>query len=525
MYRILTASADTYITNKIINNNYRATDSNTGQAATIDLFKLYSESTSGSDINPKEISRGLVKFNLKPLRDMTSSFLDISHASFNCTLKLMDVYGGQTTPSNFTMLVAPLSKSWDEGIGRDVVTFSDLDSSNFVTSSASGNTAVAWEITGANKEGLLDSDNIDYITSGTLKTEDGIVELFKTQTFSSGEEDLSVDVTQIISATIGNLIPDYGFRISYSGTQETDTATRFVKRFGSTQHSNFYKRPKLIVKFDDTIQDHHESFFFDISGSLFLNNFHRGAFSNILTGTRGRVQGVSGSNSLLLRMTSGSTSRGTFFEKYITASQHIIGNNHISGVYSASFCMPSFTGTNPPFRNTVQFNSALVNEIKNAGSATFTEIWSSLDRTVGYLTASLVINSVNRTSFNNESSRLLLSITNLKDEYRFDDKVKFNVFAEDIDRPVKSKKLPFETKSQILTSLYYRLRDVQSGDIVIPFDKASNGTLCSTDSNGMYFEIYMNSLPKGRLFTIDFLLTEKGVDQVFTDVAAKFKVI
>ncbi len=45
MFYILTASADTYITNKIINNNYRATDANVGMAATLDLFKLYDEST------------------------------------------------------------------------------------------------------------------------------------------------------------------------------------------------------------------------------------------------------------------------------------------------------------------------------------------------------------------------------------------------------------------------------------------------------------------------------------------------
>ena len=45
MYRILTASKDAYITNKIINNSFRATDANVGQAGTLDLFKLYDETT------------------------------------------------------------------------------------------------------------------------------------------------------------------------------------------------------------------------------------------------------------------------------------------------------------------------------------------------------------------------------------------------------------------------------------------------------------------------------------------------
>ena len=50
MQRILTASKDTYITNKIINNSFRATDSNAGSAGTLDLFKLYNE-------NHREIER------------------------------------------------------------------------------------------------------------------------------------------------------------------------------------------------------------------------------------------------------------------------------------------------------------------------------------------------------------------------------------------------------------------------------------------------------------------------------------
>ena len=43
MYRILTASKDTYITNKIIDNSFRASDANVGEAGTLDLFKLYDE--------------------------------------------------------------------------------------------------------------------------------------------------------------------------------------------------------------------------------------------------------------------------------------------------------------------------------------------------------------------------------------------------------------------------------------------------------------------------------------------------
>ncbi|MAE81387.1 MAG: hypothetical protein CMB80_01535 [Flammeovirgaceae bacterium] len=640
MYRILTGSKDAYITNKIIGNSFRATDANTGKAASIDLFKLYAESVSGSDASPIELSRGLVKFDLKPLRELTSSFLDISHSSFQCTLKMFDVYGGQTCPSNFKLIVFPLSRSFDEGMGMDIVTFADLDSCNFISSSftdsedstaatatvtvdgiglvdletftlvdanggshvftidtgsdvvtnnsigvqsavlvsvaacaaqiaASINDSTAttkgkitaddvaaivtctqlvkggqgnrtntgsptsmtigsfagglgidgWSSPGANKQGLLNSNDIDIISSGNLNDGNGIVNLWRDQTFATGEENLSVDVTTIISATLKNIIPDKGFRISYSGSEETDSVTRFVKRFASIQTSDYSNRPRLEIRYNDSTQDHHKSSFFNITGSLFLNNLHRGKYSNILSGAS--VIPITESNSLFLKLTSGSAGRGTFFEKIITASQHKIGKNYISGVYSASFCISQFSGTN---LDEVR-NRSLENEIKNAGSATFTEIWSSLDHTIGFLTGSLVINSVNRTSFNNQSKRLIVNITNMQPQYRNSDVTKFRVFVDDIDRPVKYKKLPLETPSQILTSLFYRVRDVNSGKIIIPFDTTTNGTLCSTDSEGMYFIFYMDSLFGGRLYTLDFLVRDAGVDQVFTDVASHFRVV
>lgn len=515
MYRILTASKDNYITNKIINNKFRVTDANVGQAATLDIFKLYAESVTGSNDSPTEISRALVAFDLNPLRQMTGSALDIGHSSFKCTLKLFDVYGGQTTPSNFKIIVFPLSQSFNEGVGRDVVKFQDLDASNYITASVSGDTAVAWFNSGANKQGTLGSDDIDIISSGTIagKGSEGVVNLWKSQTFSTGEEDLSIDVTTIVSATLKNILPDCGFRISYSGSQETDSKTRFVKRFGSTQNSDYTKRPRLEIVYDDSTQDHHRSFFFDISGSLFLNNFHRGSPANALTETNGKFYGLSGSNCMHLILRSGSVARGTYFTKTVTASQHAIGSNYVTGVYSASFLISKYlTGT-------------LRNEIKKAGSASLTEIWSSLDETVAYHTGSVTVNTVSRTSFNNEPKRLLVNVTNMKSSYKKSIKVRFRVFVEDIDRPIKAKKLPFVTPSQIFTSMYYRIRDTESDDVIIPFDTLGDGTVCSTDTDGMYFDVYMDSLEKGRLYTIDFLIKDQGIDQVFTDVASKFKVI
>jgi len=121
MYRRLPCTADTYITNKVILEKRKYT-ANVGQAGTLDVFKLHNESRSGSaPTTVQELSRLLIKFDLSALHALTSSFLDISHSSFKCYISLKDIYGGQPVPSNFTLEAMPLSQSFAEGNGRDIV--------------------------------------------------------------------------------------------------------------------------------------------------------------------------------------------------------------------------------------------------------------------------------------------------------------------------------------------------------------------------------------------------------------------
>ena len=76
MFRILKCKKDCYITNKIIKNsiaaNSRSINANTGQAGTIDLFKLYNESSNTGSI---ELSRALLQFDFTPIYFLTKVFL------------------------------------------------------------------------------------------------------------------------------------------------------------------------------------------------------------------------------------------------------------------------------------------------------------------------------------------------------------------------------------------------------------------------------------------------------------------
>ena len=122
-------------------------------------------------------------------------------------------------------------------------------------------------------------------------------------------------------------------------------------------------------------------------------------------------------------------------------------------------------------------------------------------------------------------NNLLVTVLNVNDEYQNGEKIKVRVFAEDRDRNIKFVKEPLEKKSEIFHEMYYRIRDDFDGSVLIDFDIEDGSTRLSSDANGMFFEVFTDSLPKGRIYSFDFLIRRNGVNTIIRDVASKFKIV
>lgn len=508
-----TASSDTYITNKIIDGKLVADDANVGRAGTLDLFRLYNETTLRSAGSQNEVSRILLKFDLAEIRELTGSSLDLNDSSFSARLKLFDIRSGHAVPADFNVIVFPLSQSFDEGVGRDIGSFGDLDVANFLTRSYSSGQSNLWYMSGANKAGLLGSADIDIISSGNLLDGAGTVDLFKTQNFELGTEDLNIDITNIVSSTIAGILPDNGLRLSFSGTEETDTKSRFVKRFASRHVSNPYLRPIIEVSFDDSIQDHRGNFFFDTSGSLFLQNYGRNQGSNIVSGSG--LSEIVGSNCMQLKLVKGTYTFTT------NASQHTrgTGDNRVPGLYSASFAIPSNDST------IYGSNKTLASLIAAEKEVTFDEYWYSNDGTVGFHTGSVTIKSPNRETDNLSEQDLDVYSTNLKQTYYKDDQERVRLFGLDhssnINRPAKRS---IKRTSEIFENVYYRVRDRDSGKMIFDFGESDNSTRVSTDKSGMYFDFRFSLLPHGRTYVFEYLVVSRGNRLIMLDERSSFRV-
>ena len=510
MYRIFKQCVDSYITDRIISGRFRAIDANVGHASTLDLFKLFDESTLSGTTQPVERSRILVKFDLNELRALTSS-VDITDPSFNVRLKLFDVAGGQPRPADYSVAVNPLSRSWDEGIGRDVGTFNDLDVVNWVTASMT-NGLVAWHVTGASASGLLGSSDIDIIASGDLNDGLGIVDLTCNQTFT-GVENLDVDVTNIISGTLAGLIPDCGFRIAFSAGIEADSGSYFVKRFASRHVSDTRIRPQLIVKYDDSLQDDHNTFTFDTTGSLYLFNYVRGQPRNLLSGSA--ASQLTGSSALTLKLISGSIAPVTSqsFTATFAVDQLTRGNIAVSGVYKSMFAVSAFE---PQLRQ----------EIDLVGSATFHVIWGSNDATVPFMTSSLVVKKSDVRSSVVQDRQLNVTLPNHMQVYKTASKSRVRVLVHDMSPStnVMFTRVPIEPVSLNFSSMYWQLVDVYTGNIIIPFDVDDASTRVSLDNVGMYFDFWPGDLSIGRVYAFEFMIVDNNEVVIISKNLPTFRV-
>lgn len=499
MYIISTASADTYITNKIIDGT-RTEDANVGRAGTLDLFKLYNETISGSTGYHTELSRILIKFDLGRIRQLASGSLDFSSNTFGAKIRLKQVETNLPVPRNFTISMFPLAKQFNEGDGRDVASFADVDACNFLSSSQ----GTTWSISGAYASGSPGDTNIDYFASGNLQDGLGVRSLEVKQLFIDGNEDLFVDVSDIVSATLAGILPDYGMIMSFTSSQENDTVTRFVKRFASRHVTQDAIRPRLEVYNNNAIFDSHESATFDASGTLYFRNIIGSTYQNVLSAS----VPITGTNSLKLVLSTGS------YVNVITASQQMIGQNFVTGSYFAPFYISAQDQT------IVSGTIKLADHIASSGSVVFSETWSSLNGNVTFLTNHLTCSIPNRSVLNAVPRQLTVKSTNLKSKYDSNTSYKVRVFAYDPNYEPAATKIAKPTKS-VTPETYFSIKDID-GNVYVPFERKNGGTRLSADESGMFFDLFTDGLPSGRSLTIQYLVIDLESEYIVDDKNAKF---
>jgi hypothetical protein len=482
----LTASADTYITNKIVDGQARIF-SNVGKAGTLDLFKLYDETEQSNSL---ELSRILLKFNLDYLNFFTSSILNLNN--LNAVLKLKPIVLGNPCPNNFTISVFPLAQEFTEGLGRDVISFADLDISNYITASLNS----SWFLSGCSQGGLSGSSNIDYITHADFGT--GLISLESKQYFDIGSENLEIDVTNIVSASLCNKLSNFGFRVAYSASDEASSTSLFVKRFASRHVKNKLLVPTLEIRFDDSRIDQKESLFFDEIGNVFLISKNSTSYVNLkdLGGNE-----LTGSNCILLGLSTGS------FSINFTGSQEILGEK-ITGIYKA----PILISSNDV--SIVSGTKTLSEYILENDSISFNASWKTLNGLKTFKNEIIDIKSLILTDAVSARSKVIVRCDGPR-EVTQSDIIFIRSLFYDIAPEEIAYKFSYEREALKLPRVLYRIRDVQTDTLICDFN--NNFTKLSLDSIGNYFNISATSLPLDAPLTFEFLVNYNGDEKIIFD--------
>jgi hypothetical protein len=198
----------------------------------------------------------------------------------------------------------------------------------------------------------------------------------------------------------------------------------------------------------------------------------------------------------------------------ITASQHYIGQNPVTGLYSASFYLDP---------NIPAFNSVLDGQT----NIVLTSVWKSLDSSVTFLSGSkLYAHPPQLTTTYDSHKPYIINITGLPDTLNNNEQLFLRVNIVDALSPLSIvSKIPVILPTMTIRDTHYMIRDFVTNEIIIDVDSVYNSTRVSSDASGMYFKLDTSNLNPGKTYVID-IVTITGEDtRIFRDVSRGFKIV
>lgn len=480
-----TASADTTITNAFeANLSTRGTGSNMGYADSLEIFSLYGQESGSSTGQSQELSRALIKFPVSTISaDRTAGTIPAS-GSVSFFMKIYNARHPFTLPQGFNLVVAPVSRSWTEGTGLDMDEYKDLGVSNWEKSDST----TSWTAIGG-----------DYRTGSNYNA-----------AFEEGYEDLEIDISSLIEEWISGDDPaysnNYGVGIRLTASQEAyfssstgqDTAviinnvngatqSYYTKQFFARSTEFFYKRPVIEARWDSSIRDRRENFFYSSSLAPAGDNLNTLYFYNYI---RGRLVDIPGDPAIRVSLLSGTTSPATGSAVRLygesggdgTLSLSASAGRVSTGLYSASMAV---TAAATPL--TVLY-----------------DVWSNAaDTTIEYFTRSVYPQKM-PTYMGAPTFNRVTNIKNMKKSYSSQETARFRLFVRDKNwSPTIYTRATSINPTDIIESGAYSIRRVTDGLNVVPYGTGSNlHTLMSYDVSGNYFDLNMSLLEGGYMYEI-----------------------
>jgi len=513
-----TASADTTITNayKPPALQTRATASNMGAADAMQIFSLYGQQSASAGLfTSVEKSRLLIDFSSSVgqiISDRATGTIPAS-GSTSFYLRMFNARTPFTLPKKFTLVVHPVSRSWQEGAGLDMDTYIDTGYTNWDVASSNSSGITSWTDAGG------DYHTGTYVAGSTLPS--------YSQYFKNGTEDLDINITSLVEEWIasdgGTATANYGVGVMLTSSQEdgSEKKSYYIKKFFARGTEYFFKIPTIEVRWDDSKKDDRGDFYLSSSlapaadnlNTLYLHNYVRGKLRDIP---------AVGTNNILASLYSGSTAPTSDKLELpvgggvVTAGTNITGSWVSTGIYSASFATTSSVSQVPTYFNRFARSSDTVVQY-------LYDVWHSAS--VEYFTGSGISPKTITASPYVPADEWVLTITNLKSSYNKTETPRFRIFSRPQNwSPNIYTVATTAIKPTIIRDAYYKIVRVYDNLDAVPYGTGSiKYTQLSYDSEGSYFNFNMNLLEADYAYAIKIMSIEDGVETVHPETF-KFRV-
>jgi len=468
MIRKYYAKKDNTITNAFEENlTTRGTGSNMGASDILEVFSIYAQASSGSS----ELARILIEFDTSELSSDRTAGLVPASGSVSWYLKMYNAPHSQTVPSNFDLLVSAVSSSWEEGYGMDMEFYEDLTKDGI-----GSNWIQARQSASADGDGRWTTVGGDYHST-----------LSSSQTFSTGLENLEIDVSDIVEKwlTGSNAWSNYGFGVRLTDTYETyfsaSTGTNsgsiihnlngqqksfFTKKFFGRDTEFHFQKPVLEARWDSARRDDRGSFYASSSLASAEDNLNTIYLYNRI---RGRLRDIPvAPTSASLR--SSATGANLYSAEVSRVS---------TGIYKADLYL-------------------------DTTESTLYDVWYS--GSTAYHTGTISVKTFQSYGYNPEDT-YVLSMPSLRKEYRKNQTHRLNLYVREKNWSPNIYTVAVQSSipSYIIPSASFQLRRSIDDYVVVPYGTGStNHTGLSYDVSGNYFDLDTTYLEAGYLYEIQY---------------------
>jgi hypothetical protein len=452
---------DAYKTSAPTSTSLRATGSNMGASDILEVFTIYGACFDCEDAaDKKEKARILIQFDVdKIIEDRNNNVIPSGSTYY---LKMYNATSTKTVPRPFTLDISSLSQDWEEGIGLDMdLPYTDetygVIGSNWIQRSG---TAI-WKDggTGSALPGAIDDMGRVFSAS-----------------FSTGLENIEVNITSLVNDWIGGAKSNYGVGIRLSPDLENLNKSYYTKRFFGRGTNRFFDRPVIEAQWDSSVRDDRGQFYTSSSlvpatdnmNTLYLYNY-----------ARGRLQDIPA-----VIETDGHPIRVALYDNLGDAftlcndQTHYVGGRVSKGIYSASVC------------------------VETLSSSAF-DVWHL--GTTQFHTGSINTKPLNAYSYS-DTSRYVLSVSNKNTSYKYEQTHRIRLYSRQKNwSPNIYNTAANVPNSLIFESASYQIYRVVDDKVVVPYGTGSTDcTRLSYDVSGNYFDLDTSLLEPNYTYGVNF---------------------